>query len=165
MASVESLGGTSRIPREETTGLTVGDVMIERPKTLPGDALVGDVRRAFANPSLRTVLLSDDGAFRGAIERDRLPPDAPDEELAAAFADTRPLTTTPATGMPEAIELLEGRVEPRLVVLDEDGVTLRGLLCFSRGADGFCVQTSAEERGDGSGGQERVAELRRLNAS
>jgi hypothetical protein len=44
--------------------------------------------------------------------------------------------------MSEAVSLLEGRDEPRLVVLDEDGVTLRGLLCAkdTTGAAGFCVR-------------------------
>jgi hypothetical protein len=42
--------------------------------------------------------------------------------------------------MRDAVALLEGRDEPRLVVLDEDGVTLRGLLCGNPTATGFCVR-------------------------
>jgi hypothetical protein len=42
--------------------------------------------------------------------------------------------------IPEAIKLLDGQAEPRLIVLDEDGATLRGLLCFNRGAAEFCVR-------------------------
>ena len=124
----------------EATELTVGEVMIARPKTQPGDALVGDVRRAFEQPSVRTVLLADDGVFRGAIERDDVPADAADGEPAITYADTEPVTATPATPVPEAIKLLEDQPEPRLIVLDEDGATLRGLLCFNRGSDEFCVR-------------------------
>ncbi len=40
-----------RIPRAQAIGLTVGEVMIARPKTLPGDALVRDVQLAFERSS------------------------------------------------------------------------------------------------------------------
>jgi len=125
---------------DEAVVLTVGEVMITRPKTQPGDALVADVRRAFENPSVRTVLLADDGVFRGAIERGRLPDDAPADEPATRYADTAPVAATPAMPIPEAIKLLDDQAEPRLIVLDEDGATLRGLLCFNRGSDEFCVR-------------------------
>jgi len=129
-----------RIPRAEAIGLTVGEVMIASPKTLPGDALVRDVRLAFERSSIRTVLLAQDGVFRGAIERDRLPDDAPGDEPAARYADRNPVTATPAMSMSEAIELLALCGEPRLIVLDRDGTTLRGLLCFNPGSSGFCVR-------------------------
>lgn len=131
---------TGRRSSDEVVELTVGEVMIAKPKTLPGDVSVGDVRRAFEYPSVRTVLLADDGVFRGAIERDQLPADAPAGEPASRYADTEPVTATPATPIPEAIKLLDGQSEPRLIVLDEDGATLRGLLCFNRGSDEFCVR-------------------------
>ncbi|HUJ34964.1 MAG TPA: CBS domain-containing protein [Solirubrobacteraceae bacterium] len=131
---------TGRIASDDAGVLTVGEVMISRPKTQPGDALVADVRRAFENPSIRTVLLADDGIFRGAIERERLPDDAADDAPAAGYADTEPVTATPATPIPDAIKLLEDQPEPRLIVLDEDGATLRGLLCFNRSSDEFCVR-------------------------
>ena len=125
---------------DEAAALTVGEVMIARPKTHPAGALVGDVRRAFENPSVRTVLLADDGIFRGAIDRPRLPEDAPAGEPAARYADTEPVTAVPEMPIAEAVELLEGLPEPRLIVLDEDGATLRGLLCFNRGSKEFCVR-------------------------
>ena len=129
-----------RIASADVVEMTVGDVMMARPKTLPGDVLVADVRRAFELPSVRTVLLADDGMFRGAIERDDLPADALADERATRYADTQPVTATPAMPIPDAIKLLEGQSEPRLIVLDEDGATLRGLLCFNRGSDEFCVR-------------------------
>ncbi len=129
-----------RIATADVVEKTVGDVMMARPKTLPGDVLVADVRRAFELPSVRTVLLADDGVFRGAIQRDDLPADAPADERAAGYADTQPVTATPATPIPDAIKLLENLSEPRLIVLDEDRATLRGLLCFNRSADEFCVR-------------------------
>jgi CBS domain-containing protein len=131
---------TGRMASDEAGVLTVGEVMIARPKTQPGDAVVADVRRAFENPSVRTVLLADDGVFRGAIDRDQLPEDAPADEPAARYADTDPVTATPTMPIPEAIKLLDDQAEPRLIVLDEDGATLRGLLCFNRGSSEFCVR-------------------------
>ena len=140
MAQSESPTGTLR--REEAVGLTVGDVMIPRPKTLPAEAPVGDVRRLLESRGVRTVLLADeDGRFRGAIERAGLPETAADDEPAAAHADREPLTVTPDMPMFEAIALLESSREPRLIVLDTDGETLVGLVCAKPGAATFCVAT------------------------
>ena len=125
---------------DEAAVLTVGEVMISRPKTQSSDAALADVRRAFENPSVRTVLLADDGVFRGAVEREAVPADAPDDAPAMRYADTAPVTATPATPISEAIKLLDGQAEPRLIVLDDDGATLRGLLCFNRGSSEFCVR-------------------------
>jgi CBS domain-containing protein len=126
------------LSRDQAVEMLVGDVMISRPKTLPPSALVRDVRDVFEKKNVRTVLLVDGGAFRGAIERDGVPSAARDDEPALRFADREPLSTTPDTPMRDALSLLDGREEPRLVVLDEDGVTLRGLLCADSAGTGFC---------------------------
>ena len=120
--------------------MTVGEVMVAEPKTLSAGVLVRDVRRVFEQPSHRLVLLTDDGIFRGAIERERLPADAADDEPAARYAEPHSVTVTPSMPMTEAIAVLERQREPRLIVLDEDGWRLRGLLCFNRTARGFCVR-------------------------
>jgi CBS domain-containing protein len=128
------------VTREDALTQTVGEVMIRGPKTLPSDAIVADVRRVFEKPNVRTVLLVDDGRFAGLIERDGLPDDALDDAAATAYLEPAPATATPQTPMSDAIKLFEGRGEPRLVVLDEDGVTLRGLLCGNTTATGFCLR-------------------------
>src|SRR6059036_202679 len=110
-----------RIPRDDAVGMTVGELMIAKPKTLPSGSRVADVRHAFENPSVRTVLLADGDAFRGAIERELLPPEALADEQALTYADTDPVTASPSLPVPEAIELLDARAEPRLIVLDDDG--------------------------------------------
>ncbi len=133
-------GASRTIPVADAVDKTVGDVMLARPKTLPGDAQVRDVRAAFERPSVRTVLLAEGERFVGAIERDALPSAAPDTAPARDYVEAEPLTVTPAMPMTEAMSLLEARHEPRLVVLDEDGVTLRGLLCANGSATGFCVR-------------------------
>jgi CBS domain-containing protein len=47
---------------------------------------------------------------------------------------------TPAARLADAVKLLERSREPRLVVLDEDRLRLRGLLCFNRSSAGFCIR-------------------------
>lgn len=89
---------------------------------------------------MRTVLLADGERFVGAIERDGLPADVPDVEPARRHVEPEPATVTPGMPMSAAVELLERRREPRLIVLDEDGVALRGLLCANGGATGFCIR-------------------------
>jgi CBS domain-containing protein len=122
--------------------MLVGQVMIANPKTLSASARVGDVRGVFEKKTVRTVLLVEGDEFRGAIERDGLPLTAADDEPARRFADTEPLTTTPGTPMREVLPLLDGREEPRLIVLEPDGVTLRGLLCADSAGTGFCQRAS-----------------------
>ncbi len=129
-----------RIPREDALPLTVGDIMIGRPKTFPADIGVGEVRRAFERSSQRVVLLVDGPTFRGAIDRDALDPQAPDTAPALAFASREVATVTPATPLADAVQILDRNREPRLVVLDADGETLRGLLCFNQSSASFCVR-------------------------
>ncbi len=126
---------------EDAAGLTVGDVMLARPKTLAGDSDVATVRVAFERPTVRTVLLADGARFVGAIERTGLPDDAPDEAPARTYVEADPLTVTPGMPMSEALGMLEGLDEPRLIVLDEDGVTLRGLVCANGRGTGFCIRS------------------------
>ena len=128
------------LARRDALALTVGEVMIRAPKTLPAAASVGEVRRLFGRPNVRTVLLTDAGAFAGAIECDRLPHDRPDSTPARECIEPEPATATPGMPMSDAVRLLEARDEPRLVVLEEDGMTLAGLLCANPGATGFCTR-------------------------
>jgi CBS domain-containing protein len=134
----DRMGG--RVLLRDAVELTVGEVMISRPKTLSSDASVREVRRAFELPSQRTELLVDGERFVGAIEREGLPVDAGDDEPAGRYVESRPLTVTPEMLMADAVELLERRGEPRLIVLDPDGATLRGLLCATGDKTGFCVR-------------------------
>ena len=120
--------------------MTVGEVMVTDPQTVPADALVADVRRAFEKPSQRTVLIAQDGIFLGTIERESLPVDAAGSERALPYAAREVPTATPQMPMSDAVALLDGRPEPRLVVLEEGGAHLSGLLCYNRGDEGFCVR-------------------------
>jgi CBS domain-containing protein len=130
--------GNVKIAVDEAAEQLVGDVMIKRPKTLPATATVGDVRRLFENGSVQTGLLVDDGRFRAAIERHDVPDSAVDDAAALEFAVTPIAKVSPATRMQEAIALLDSAGTRRLVVVDEDGETLRGIVALNSSRSGFC---------------------------
>ena len=130
--------GNVKIAVGEATEQLVGDVMIKRPKTLPLDATVADVRQLFENGSVQTGLLVDDGRFRAAIERDNVPDSTPEDAAAIEFAVTPIAKVHPTTPMSEAMALLDSAGTRRLVVVDEDGETLRGLVALNSSRSGFC---------------------------
>ena len=125
--------------REDAAGLLVRDVMVRRPKTLPADASVADLREHFTNPRVRTALLADGGRFAGAIAPEELPADAPATDAASAYARADVPTLPPDATMADALALMDRRGDHRLVVLDGDGATLVGLLCLDRTGASFCT--------------------------
>ena len=127
------------VPRNEAPALRVRDVMVSRPKTLPAHATVGELRRLFANGHVRTALLADGAAFAGVVERADVPAGLPEGASARALARHDVQTVGPDTPAAEALEWLEATPERRLVVLDDDGVTLRGLVCLTADRQGFCT--------------------------
>jgi predicted transcriptional regulator len=133
----------THIDRDDAADRLVRDVMVHRPKTLPADATVADLRREFENPRVQTALLADDGRFAGAVAPDELPDTADGEEPAKAYARVDIPTLAPEATMGEAIALLEARGEFRLVVLEGD--TLAGLLCLDRRGTTFCTFTPADQ--------------------
>jgi len=137
----------TRIARDDAAGRLVRDVMVRRPKTLPVDATVGELRAQFENPRVQTALLADEGRFAGAIAPDELPVGADADEPARTYAHIDVPTLPPDATMAEAIALLEERGDFRLVVLDGDGdaATLAGLLCLDRRGTTFCTFTPATE--------------------
>jgi CBS domain-containing protein len=126
------------ITRELAEQLTVGEVMLSRPKTLGTDATVADLRRLFENKSVRTALLVDGAAFFGAVERDDVPDTAGDTEPARVFARLDEEHVRPQQRVRDVIAQLDASREGRLVVVDQDGSTLRGLLCLSGIEGAFC---------------------------
>jgi predicted transcriptional regulator len=126
------------ITREAAQGLTVAEVMLSRPKTLGLDATVADLRRLFRNDSVRTALLVDGARFAGTVERDDVPADAGDDEPARAFARVEAELVRPDVLVRDVLPQLDGTREGRLVVVDDDGTTLRGLLCRRSVDDAFC---------------------------
>jgi predicted transcriptional regulator len=136
----------THIERDEAAGRLVRDVMVHRPKTLPADATVGDLRRQFENPRVQTALLADGGRFAGAIAPSELPDGADATERASAYARLDVPTLAPDATMAEALALLEARGDYRLIVLDGEGegAALAGLLCLDRTGTTFCTFTPAQ---------------------
>jgi CBS domain-containing protein len=126
--------------REDAAGLLVREVMVRRPKTLPADASVADLREQFTNPRVQTALLADGGGFAGAIAPSELPDDAPETEGARSYARLDVPTLPPDATMADALALMDSRGDHRLVVVDGDG-SLVGLLCMDRTGASFCTFT------------------------
>ena len=74
------------IARDDASDQLVRDVMVRRPKTMPADATVAELREHFTNPRVQTALLADGGRFAGAIAPSELPADAPATDPARDYA-------------------------------------------------------------------------------
>lgn len=131
------MGDKSLVVDAGLGGLTVRDAMVKRPKTLPADATVGDLRRLFENPKVRTALLVDGRAFRAAVERDDVSASADDDTPALSVARAEVETVGPEEPLADALTRLGHTAERRLVVVD--GVDLAGLLCPNEDASSFCL--------------------------
>ena len=127
-----------RVTRGDATGALVRDAMVTSPKTMPADGSVADLRTMFANPHVVTALLVDGAEFVGIVHRDALWDDASDEQPARSLVRRDVATIDPDAPLAEALTVLDERAEGRLVVLDRDGRTLRGLLCLTSDRNGFC---------------------------
>jgi CBS domain-containing protein len=119
-------------------GRVVRDVMRSRPKTLPADATVADVRRLFADTHVVTALLVDGARFAGAVDRASIqaaPDDAPARTLAR---DDESVIISPDATVAEAMSRLDRDDSLRLVVVEPDA-TLDGLLCLNAARTSFCA--------------------------
>lgn len=129
--------GTSHVTLDEAAILTVGEVMISKPKTLPVTATVADARRMFESPSVRTALVVDGGRYAGELTREDV--DGLDDAAAvAALASTATGTAAQDDTVAAALERMDVAGTDRLAVVDPDG-TLRGLVCLSRSRGQLCT--------------------------
>lgn len=127
-----------QVTRADAPSLCVRDAMITAPKVTPAAGSVADLRALFANSHVATALLVNGPEFVGVVHRDALPGDARDEQPARDFARRDVPTTRADAPLSEALRGLDERGERRLVVLEADDRTLRGLLCLTRDRNGFC---------------------------
>lgn len=126
------------VGRAQAATRPVQDVMISTPKTLPAAATAADARALFINPKVLSVPLLDGTAFAGLLDREDLPETATDGAPIRGFARYTVPTITPDRPMQEALDLMAATEAVRLVVLAEDGSTLRGLLALDHDRTGFC---------------------------
>lgn len=87
---------------------------------------------------MRTALLVDGPRFAGALEREDVPAGAAAEEPATRFVRDEVATIGPEQPARDAAAAMTSLGTRRLVVLDEDGVTLRGLVCLTTDLESFC---------------------------
>ena len=127
-----------RVGREASGARRVGEAMVSTPKTMAANGTVADLRLMFANPHVRTALLVDGAEFAGVVRRDAVTDDLADDLPAPELARRDVPTIEPDAPLSEAVRLLDATGDNRLVVLDADGRTLRGLLCLTSDRSGFC---------------------------
>lgn len=127
-----------RVTRDVVEGARVRDAMVASPKTMPADGTVADLRATFANPHVVSALLVDGRRFVGLVDRDSVRDELPDGQPARSLLRPDVATIDPDAPLTEALAVLDEHAERRLVVLDRDGGTLRGLLCLSSDRNGFC---------------------------
>jgi CBS domain-containing protein len=111
------------------------DLMLRDPKTLDGDASVGEVRTQLANPKVQMVLLADGGRFLGAVTA--IPAGAAADERALDYADADPETISPGEPALAAFDRAAASAHRRVIVLRDDG-SLLGLLCLNASRTRFC---------------------------
>ncbi|MEA2323044.1 MAG: hypothetical protein QOD81_2894 [Solirubrobacteraceae bacterium] len=140
----ESAHANGKMRRDEAAGLRVQDVMVRRPKTVPADATVAELREHFRNPRVRTALLADGSRFAGAVAAEELPDGADGCGPARAYARLDVPSVAPDADVAEALGVMDGLGDHRLIVLDADGSTLLGLLCLDKTGASFCVDGTAQ---------------------
>ncbi len=114
--------------------VTVSDVMLRRPKTLPADVTVADARAALEHASVQMLLLVDGDRFYGAVTS--IPDDAAPQVPAVGYVDTSAPVVAEDTPVADALQRLEHRPNGRLPVLDGD--ELVGLVCLAKDGVTFC---------------------------
>jgi predicted transcriptional regulator len=123
---------------EAADALRVSDKMVAAPKAMDAGGTVADLRAMFANPRIRTALLVDGAHFAGVVHRDAVTADVADDQPAGELARLDVPTIEPEAPLSDAIRILDAAGDNRLVVLDSDGRTLRGLLCLKSDRVSFC---------------------------
>jgi CBS domain-containing protein len=129
----------AQVTRTGAASRRVRDVMLRSPKTLAHDASVRDASALFANPKVVEAVLTDGSAFVGLLARDDLPDEAPGSAPISVYARRDVTRITGSLPVPETLAILDAEGSSRLVVLEDDGVTLAGLVCLDLRRGGFCA--------------------------
>ena len=131
---------------DRLAGLTVADVVVTRPKTLPAHATVAEAQLALADDHVHLLLLTEGRRLLGTLVRDDLPVPALGPEPALPLARLGGRTLPAGTPADEALALLAAAGQRRRAVVDDAG-HLVGLLCLKRRGTGFCSDADVAARG------------------
>lgn len=133
-------------PRESAaeTEITVREVMLRRPKTLPAHASITQARAALSNDHVHMVLLTEGKRLVGALTRTDLPPTG---TLAPAlpWSTLAGRTVSPDTPATVVHGLMIDHGVRRVAVVAADG-SLLGLVCRKQRRTGFCSDADVEAR-------------------
>lgn len=138
-------GTSSRDGCGRSAGRPVADVMVTRPKTLPIDASVGDVRAVLEDDHVVMALLTEDGVLRGTLVRTDLPDDAASSAPALPWSSTAGRMAAPTDSAASVHQRLLESSQRRLAVVDTEG-RLLGLVCLNGRRTGFCSDAGVAAR-------------------
>jgi CBS domain-containing protein len=141
--------------RRDLATLPISAAITTRGKELAATDTVADARRLFAHGSVRVLPVLDGTAYVGALERDSLRDDQSPETPVAAIASGTLQTALAGTPSAQALAELDRTGATRLVVLDDDGVTYRGLVCLRSDRRRVCVEAECHAEHD-TGIEERT---------
>lgn len=110
-----------------------------RGKELRIDDTAAAARRLFENPSVQVIPVLDRAGYVGAVDRDMIADDLPDDAPVGPLAAPLLPTVTAPTPAVEALALLDARDSTRLVVLDVDRTTYVGIVCLRSDRERLCV--------------------------
>ncbi len=125
--------------RSALAGRPIAHAINSRGRVLDGAHTAGDARALLANPSVTAIPVLRDGAYLGVVDAAALGDDVPDATPLARLA--RPLLPTATATEPaeDALARLDHHGALRLVVLDEDERTFRGIVCLRSDRERICV--------------------------
>lgn len=148
--------------------ITVAEVMVTTPKTMPSGTTIGDILGVFDDDHVHMVLLTEGPLLRGTIERLDVPAElwavrgTTDPALglpALRFSSLAGRTVSPAMTASRARQLMMARGSRRSAVVDAGGV-LVGLLCLKRRLTGFCSDADVAARAAETGQHVRAVGAR-----
>ncbi len=132
---------------DELADRPVADVVTARGRELQLHDTVADLRVLFASASVRLVPVLEGDAYVGAVCREDVPEDAAGSEPITAYIDRAAPTVRGSQPLAEAVGILEELGGRRLVVLADDGVTYRGLLCLRSDRRHLCLDAECHAAG------------------
>jgi len=124
---------------------TVCDEMVRRPKALPANATIADVRALLADDHVHMALLLRGDRLVGTVTRTDLDAtDGPDDP-AVTVAKLEGRTVAPGTCLALIRSHMVATGQRRLAVVDHAG-RLLGLLCLNRTRNKFCSDRDVASR-------------------
>ena len=109
---------------------------------------VAEARRLFAGSSVRVLPVLDGTAYAGTVSRDAIRDDHPPDTPVVAVASRSLPTALGGTPVADALAELDRTDGTRLIVLEDDGVTYRGLVCLRSDRVRLCVDAECHSETD-----------------